>query len=89
MTTNRIAIELYTSDCCPRCQQARDLLAELTREIGALHFHVEYIDVVKNIDRSVSRGVLRVPTLFIDHKLIGDLPAREQLKQLLKNHVRY
>ena len=83
----RTQIELYTSNLCPRCKQARALLFELVDELGKQDFELEIIDVIKNIDRSVAKGILATPSLIINNQLIGALPAREQLRKLLQHHA--
>ena len=87
MGKQAVHIELYTSRLCPRCRQARDLLAGLVSELGEQHYELECIDVIDNIDRSVARGVLATPSLVIDDQLIGALPGREALSELLQHHA--
>jgi glutaredoxin len=82
-----IKVELYTSNICPKCKHARQMLTELVSEIGNDKFELEFIDVVKNIDRSVQQGVLTTPSLVIDHQLVSSsLPNRHELSAMLKKY---
>lgn len=79
-----IKVELFTSNICPKCKKAKQMLADLVAEMGGENFYLEFIDVVKNIDRSVEMGILTTPSLIINNKLISSpLPKRNELKDIL------
>lgn len=80
-----IKVELFTSNLCSKCKKAKRMLADLVAEMGEENFDLEFIDVVKNIDRSVEMGILRTPSLVINHRLISrSLPNRNELKTMLE-----
>ncbi len=84
----RIKVELFTSNVCPKCKQAKHLLAELIAGLGEENFDLEFIDVVKNIDRSVEAGILATPSLIIDHQISSSvMPGHKELSALLKKSL--
>lgn len=65
------------------------MLVELIEEIGTEYFELEFIDVIKNIDRSVEAGVLTTPTLFVNHQLVcSTFPGLEALNAILKQSLK-
>lgn len=84
MGDNKIKVECFTSNRCSKCKQAKQVLSELITEIGEENFELEFIDVVKNIDRSVEAGILTTPSLVINQQLISSpLPKQKTLKTIL------
>ncbi len=63
-------------------------MSELVVELGEQNFELEFVDVVKHIDRSVEQGVLSTPALVIDKHLVSTtLPRRQELKTLLEDSI--
>jgi len=76
-----VKVELFTSDACGRCSEARAMLWDTIRGLGEEHFDLHVIDVVTNIDAAVTAGVLFTPALRIDGQ---DANAALQNKQALR-----
>lgn len=83
-----VKVELFTSDMCPRCDQAKEGLRTVIDELGAEHFDLCLVNVVKHLDRAVELGVLSTPAIAIEGELVfAPVPGRKQLKAALGKHL--
>jgi small redox-active disulfide protein 2 len=67
---------------CPKCKKLAENAEAAAKELG-----IEYqIEKVTNINDIMTFGVMVMPALVVDGKLIvaGKVPAIEQLKEILK-----
>ena len=81
-------VELFTTDLCPRCDQAKEDLRTVVDELGAEHFDLCMVNVVKNLDRAVELGVLSVPAVAIDGELVfAAMPGRKKLRATLEHNL--
>ncbi len=85
MTTR---VELFTSNVCPRCAQARTVLRELVDEFDEGLFELRFVDVVDQLDYAVEIGVMTTPALAVDGELLcAALPGKRKLRELLGKQV--
>ena len=83
-----IEVELFTSNVCSRCVQAKTLLRELIDELGDEQFELRFVDVVENLDHAVALGVLATPSLAVNGELIcPSLPGKRKLRELLMKQL--
>ncbi len=83
-----IKVELFTSNVCSRCVQAKEDLRTVIDELGTEHFELCLVDVVENLDRAVQLGVLSTPAIAIDGELIfTGIPSRKRLKASLEKSL--
>lgn len=81
-------VELFTADLCPRCGQAKEDLRAVIDELGAEHFDLCLINVVKNLDRAVELGVLSTPAIVVEGELVfAAMPSRKKLKATLEQSL--
>ncbi|MBL4711267.1 MAG: thioredoxin family protein [Gammaproteobacteria bacterium] len=84
----KIKVECFTSNLCSNCKQAKTVLTEVIEVIGAEYFELEFIDVIKNIDRSVEAGVLTTPSLLVNLQLVcSTFPSPAALNEILKTSL--
>ena len=83
-----VKVELFTSDVCSRCVQAREDLRTVIDELGTERFEVCVVNVVENLDRAVQLGVLSTPAIAIDGELMfTGVPSRKRLKATLEQSL--
>ena len=81
-------VELFTADLCPRCDQAKEDLHAVIDELGAEHFDLCLVNVVKNLDRAVELGVLSTPAIVVEGELVfAGMPSRKKLKATLEQSL--
>jgi len=81
-------IEVFTSSFCNRCKDASLLVAQLLKEEGFESVTWREIDVVEEIDYSVTLAVLTTPTIAIGGKRVfSSLPSRQQLRQAIQQYL--
>lgn len=76
-------VEIFHSPSCPACVAAHaELRTVAQRAIKNLEWHE--VNVVEDIDRAVALGVLTLPSVAIDGKLVfTSLPTAAQLREAL------
>ena len=83
-----VIVDLFSSNVCSRCAQAKTDLRELIDELGAQQFELRIIDVVENLDYAVEVGVLATPALAVNGELIAtSLPGKRKLRELLMRQL--
>lgn len=84
-----IKLELFYSPYCPRCRKARERVRSIATNWPAGCLEVHELDVVKELDRAVTRGVMQTPALAIDGELVvGPLPSLDSLQTLLRQRLK-
>ncbi len=79
-----VIVELFTSNVCSRCVQAKATLRELIDELDDAPFELRFIDVIENLDYAVEIGVLATPALAVNGELIStSIPGKRKLRELL------
>lgn len=76
-------VEVFHAPGCSACAAARDDLRAAAKEaVKDIEWHE--VNVVDNLDRTVELGVLTLPAVVIDGKLVfTSLPSAAQLRQAL------
>jgi len=83
-----VKVELFTSNICSRCVQAKTLLSDLVDEIGDQQFELRFVDVVENLDYAVEMGVLATPALGVNGELVcHSLPGKRKLREILMKQL--
>lgn len=83
-----VIVELFTSNVCPRCVQAKADLRELIDEFDDQQFELRIINVVEDLDYAVEVGVLATPALAVNGELISaSLPSKNKLRTLLMKQL--
>jgi len=83
-----VAIEVFLSNFCENCANARVLVEKEIARLGNARFDVCYIDVLEQIDHAVALGVLATPAIAINGKLVfTGLPTSAALQTVLAEYV--
>lgn len=71
---------------CTKCKKLHELTQKVVEELG-FDLNVEYITDVSEI---IAMGIMSSPVLVINDKpvLIGILPTKEELKNILLENIR-
>ena len=71
---------------CAKCKKLYDLTQEVVKELN-LELNVEYI---KDISEIIAMGVMSSPVVAINDRpiLIGVLPSKEELKNILLENIK-
>lgn len=78
-----IRVELLAVPGCARCRPQQSALAAVVAEAGP-RFAWRQVDVLQEIDHAVSLGVLTLPALAIDGRLVfKSLPTADELRRAL------
>ena len=84
----RLHVELFYSPYCPRCRKARQQVRALAAAWSA-KVQFRELDVVQELDRAVSLGVLRTPALAIEGEVIaGPVPSPRSLETLFRKRLK-
>ncbi|ACV26736.1 thioredoxin family protein [Kangiella koreensis] len=80
-----ITIELFSASSFNRCSAAKQRVQAIVDGLGEYDaIHYREIDVLDELDYTVSLGILITPAIAIDGKLVFTaMPSMEQLR----NHV--
>lgn len=83
-----VKVELFTSNLCENCAQAKIMLKNEVTRLGKTRFDVRFVDVIEQIDHAVALGVLATPAFAIDGKLVfTGLPKADVLSAELARYV--
>lgn len=71
---------------CAKCKKLHELTQEVVKELG-LELDVEYVTDVSEI---IAMGVMSSPVLAINNKpiLVGVLPSKEELKNIITEEIK-
>lgn len=76
-----IHVEVFASPGCGKCGQAKEVLRKLVDEIGGGRIVWREVNVLDELDYTVSLGVLSTPAIAINGKLIfTSLPSVRKLR---------
>lgn len=76
-------VEIYTTEICPYCVRAKELLSR--KHISFIEYHVDNDPALRQQMLERANGRRSVPQIFINDQAIGgcdDLYALEQAKKL-------
>jgi len=78
----KITIEIFSSSFCSRCQKSKNDIKEIIASVEQKEIEYKEIDVVEQLDYSVSMGVLTTPSIAINGKLLfTSTPSRSELEK--------
>ncbi len=76
-----IKLEIFSSPGCGKCGRAREILRDLTLDIGGDAIQWREVNVLDELDHAVALGVLSTPSIAIDGELVfTSLPSASKLK---------
>jgi glutaredoxin len=83
-----IKVELFSSPGCAKCASARAALKEVVESLGKDGVAWREVNVLNELDYAVALGVLTLPTLAINGKLVfSSLPSADQLRNELTKYL--
>lgn len=83
-----IRVEIFSSPGCNRCRQARQVLRKLVEEMGGGRITWRGVDVLDEMEYTVSVGVLSTPAIAIDGELVfTGLPSPARLRAELERRL--
>ena len=84
-----IKLELFYSPYCSRCRKARKAVQSFAAAWPADRLHYRELDVLEELERAVTLGVMQTPALAIDDVLVaGPLPSTKALEDLLLHRLK-
>ncbi len=84
-----IKVEVFSSPGCGRCARAKDELRKIAEEFGEDRIQWRDVNVVEEIDHTVSMGVLSTPAIAIDGELVfSSLPSAKRLRKALEQRLK-
>ncbi len=84
-----IQVEVFSSPGCSRCARAKAELRKIVEEFGGDRIQWRDVNVIEEIDHTVSMGVLSTPAIAIDGKLVfGSLPSGKRLRAVLEERLK-
>ena len=84
-----IKVEVFSSPGCGKCGHAKALLRKIAEEIGGGRIEWREVNVLEEIDRAVTLGVLSTPAIAVNGKLVFTaLPSAAKLRQTLEQELR-
>lgn len=81
-------LEFFYSPYCSQCEKTRAHMQSLAATWSKERVRLREINVLENLDRAVTVGVLRTPALAIDGKLVGGITSPKALEKLLRRRLR-
>jgi len=83
-----IKVEVFSSPGCGKCGHAKDILRKLVEEIGGNEIEWREVNILDELDYSVSIGVMTTPSIAIDGDLIfSSLPTAKKLRAELDKRL--
>ncbi|MFQ6006304.1 MAG: glutaredoxin family protein [Woeseia sp.] len=84
-----IQVEVFSSPGCSRCGRVFRMLESITRGFGAGRIAWREVNVLDELDYAVKLGVLSLPAIVIDGKLIfTSHPSASKLRDALDARLR-
>lgn len=81
-----VTVELIHAPACTRCRDSREALREAAQSVAGGTLIWRDLDVIEHLDYAVSLGVLTVPAIAINGRLVfSALPTSEQLQRALRD----
>lgn len=83
-----INVEVFASPGCGKCGRAKAVLRQLADEIGGGRVHWREVNVIDELDYTVSLGVLSTPAIAINGALtFTHLPSVRKLRLELERRL--
>ena len=83
-----ITVELISSSGCKRCAETREELRAAAAEIARDNLQWRDVNVLDELDYAVSLGVLTLPALAVNGKLVfTSLPTPQQLQAEIMKYM--
>lgn len=83
-----IQIEVFSSPGCGKCGHAKDVLRKLVDEMNVDTIKWREVNILEELDYSVSLGVLSTPAIAIDGDLVfQSLPTPAKLRDELVSRL--
>lgn len=83
-----IQLEFFYSPYCRRCGKTRAHLRTLAAGWSWDRVHFREVNVLDELDRAVSLGVLQTPALAVEGKVVaGGIASPKVLEKLLRQHL--
>lgn len=87
--SDKIILEFFTSSFCHRCLNAKQEIKNIVAATTGNKIEYREVDVVEELDYSVSLGVLKTPSIAINGELVfTSMPNANELKKALE-HQKY
>lgn len=84
-----VKVEVFSSPGCSQCAHAKDELRKIVEEFGHDRIQWRDVNVLEEIDHTVSIGALSTPAIAIDGKLVfGSLPSAKRLRAVLEERLK-
>jgi len=82
-----ILVEVFSAPACRQCAHAAEQLQTVLAEWPQAHIEWRMVNIIEELDYSVSVGVLTTPAIAIDGKLVfSALPSQKKLRQTLQQY---
>jgi len=86
--SSKIILEVFSSAFCNRCIKAKREIKALVDAADDKKIEYREVDVVDQLDYSVSLGVLNTPSIAINGKLVfTSMPTLEELRKVLNEEI--
>ena len=83
-----IKVELIAASGCTKCARKRNELKAAAQEVAKNELVWREVNVLDEIDYVVSLGVLTLPAIAINGRLVfKSLPSGSEMKRELRTHV--
>ncbi len=83
-----LQVEIFAAPGCSRCKRASALVREIAAELGESRIAWREVDVLAEMDRAVSLGVMATPAIVVDgERIFTGLPTRQQLEAALRTRL--
>ena len=76
-----IKVEVFSSPGCGKCGHAKDVLRQIAEQMGGDKISWREVNILDELDYSVSLGVMTTPSIAIDGELVfSSLPSAKKLQ---------
>ncbi|GMQ91003.1 MAG: hypothetical protein BMS9Abin11_0308 [Gammaproteobacteria bacterium] len=84
-----VKVEIFSSPGCSKCGHAIVVLRKLADELGGGKIQWREVNILEEIDYTVSMGVLSTPAIAIDGELVFvSLPSAKRLRAFLEERLK-
>ena len=81
-----VTVDLIHAPACTRCADSREALQQAAQTVAGDELIWRDLDVIEHLDYAVSLGVLTVPAVAINGRLVfPSLPTSEELQRALQD----
>ena len=83
-----VTIEVFSAPACGKCTQARERLRAVVAEFAGDRVQWREVDVLEDMERAVTLGVLSTPAIAIDGELVfTGTPSEKALRQAVADRL--